>query len=129
MYANFRTCPSRDRVSPSPTLPSYALACECGGEPPWDTRTRVTPQEEQSQQNGGNPGPWTRRAELSSQSRLPSLNCYRRKEKCLPYRSHCYSAWSHTPSLSPNATQPDPHLAPQFKHSDFVLRVLHGPNV
>ena len=36
---------------------------------------------------------------------------------------------SHTPSLSPNATQPNPHVAPQFKHPDFVLRVLHGPNI
>lgn len=45
-------------------------------------------------------------------------------QKSLPF-------WiSHThPNLSPNATPPNPHLAPHSKHSDFVLRVLWGLNI
>lgn len=91
MCANSRICPYREGVFPSPTLPSYALECEHDGDPSWVTGMRVTPQGEQSQQDGRNLGPWTRKAEVSPQSRLLSLECYMRRMKCVPCRSHCYS--------------------------------------
>lgn len=52
MWANSRICPYREEVSPSPTLPGYALECEYGGEKCWIKGMRVIPLGAQSQQNG-----------------------------------------------------------------------------
>lgn len=87
----FHTISLQGGLSPSLTLASYALECECAEEPQWATGVRVTPHGEQRPHNGRNLGPWTRRAELSSQSRAPSLNCYERTTKRLPCRSPCDS--------------------------------------
>ena len=107
MYAIFKICPYREGVSPSSTLPGYASEGEHDEEPWWVTGVRATPQREQSQQNGRNLGPWTRRAELSSQSRAPSLNCYKRTTKRLPCRSHChFGSVPHTQTRLPMPHRP-----------------------